>query len=207
MNQSNYQANVVKNGADPLCRLCHQFNEDIPHLVCGCTVWAKTEFKERHDKVRQYIHWKICQYYGLPSADNWYTHKPEPVIENENVTILWDFEVHTDRTIKSNRPDIIIKDYETKSCFLIDMTNPSERNTTVKELEKLRKYKDLEIDNCKDVAFEDNHSTSIYRSPWIDEQKCRETYPETAMWTQPKRNEEDNWWVQIIYCKRRSQFE
>ena len=145
----NYQANIVKNGADPMCRLCHQFNEDIPHLVSGCPVLAKTEFKDRHDKVGQYIHWKLCQHYGLPFADNWYTHETEPVVENDKVTILWDFEVHTDRTIKANRPDIIIKDYETKTCFLIDMTNPSERNTSVKELEKLRKYKDLEIEIVK----------------------------------------------------------
>ena len=32
------------------------------------------------------------------------------VTENEKVTILWDMQVHTDKTIKANKPDIIIKD-------------------------------------------------------------------------------------------------
>ena len=52
----------------------------------------------------------------------------------------------TDREIKANRPDIIIKDKEKKTCLMIDMTVPSERNTSIKEVEKLSKYKDLEIE-------------------------------------------------------------
>ena len=91
----------------------------------------------------------MCQHYGLPFSDNWYTHETDPVVENDKVTILWDFEVHTDKAVRSNRPDIIVKDYETQTCFLIDTTNPSERNTSVKELEKLSKYKDLEIEIVK----------------------------------------------------------
>ena len=65
------------------------------------------------------------------------------------MTVLWDFAVHTDRAIKSNRPDIIVKDYDTDICYLIDMTNPSERNTAIQEIEKLSKYKDLEIEIVK----------------------------------------------------------
>lgn len=55
-------------------------------------------------------------------------------------------QVHTDREIRANRPDIIIKDKKNKMCYLIDMTVPSERNVSVKEIEKLSKYKDLEIE-------------------------------------------------------------
>ena len=55
-------------------------------------------------------------------------------------------QVHTDREIKANRPDIIIKNRKEKTCYLIDMTVPSERNVSVKEVEKLSKYKDLEIE-------------------------------------------------------------
>ena len=52
---------------------------------------------------------------------------------------------HTDRTIKANRPDIVVKDHKEKKCFLIDMTVPTDRNIAPKEFEKLSKYKDLEI--------------------------------------------------------------
>ena len=57
-------------------------------------------------------------------------------------------QVHTDKTIKANKPDIIIKDKQ-KTCMLIDMAVPSDRNTSVKVAEKLSKYKDLEIEITK----------------------------------------------------------
>ena len=52
----------------------------------------------------------------------------EPVTGNENETgsILWDLPVHTDKEIKSNRPDLIIKDQELRKCLLIDMAIPAE---------------------------------------------------------------------------------
>ena len=40
----NYQANILKNGADPKCRFCDQHTETIDHLVSGCTVLAPTEY-------------------------------------------------------------------------------------------------------------------------------------------------------------------
>ena len=53
--------------------------------------------------------------------------------------------IQTDREIKANRPDIVIKDKQEKSCLLIDMFIPTEKNSSVKVTEKLSKYKDLEI--------------------------------------------------------------
>ena len=67
------------------------------------------------------------------------------VAENEKVTVLWDMKVHTDKTIKANKPDIIIKDKREKTCMLIYMAILSDRNTPVKVAEKLSKYKDQEI--------------------------------------------------------------
>ena len=54
--------------------------------------------------------------------------------------------MHTDCEIKANRPDIIVEDKKQKQCHLIDMTVPSERNVSAKEVEKLLKCKDLEIE-------------------------------------------------------------
>ena len=34
---------------------------------------------------------------------------PKPVYEEGDVTVLWNQEVHTDREVTANRPDIIIK--------------------------------------------------------------------------------------------------
>ena len=55
--------------------------------------------------------------------------------------------IHTDKEIKANRQDIIVKGKSKRQCILIDMAVPSERNIAAKEVEKLSKYKsDLEIE-------------------------------------------------------------
>ena len=142
----NYLAKVMKTQKDSRCRFCGQFDETIDHLVAGCPTLAISEYLTRHNKVAQYIHWKVCQFYGLPSNKNWYEHETPPVVENEKAAILWDFSIHTDRTINANRPDIIIRDKTNKTCILLDVSIPSDRNTSLKTYEKLSKYKDLEIE-------------------------------------------------------------
>ena len=54
--------------------------------------------------------------------------------------------MHTDRHVGANRPDIIIKDKVNSTCKLIDMTVPCDKNVSIKEMEKKRKYQDLEIE-------------------------------------------------------------
>ena len=66
--------------------------------------------------------------------------------KDNNIAVMWDMPVNTDRTIAANRPDIIIKDSVNSTCKLIDMTVPSDRNIALKEIEKKSKYKDLELE-------------------------------------------------------------
>ena len=112
----NYQANILHNGTDESCRLCEDKLETIDHLVSGCSVLTPNEYKYRHDRVGQYLHWKILNYFSIETNSNWYEHHPEPVTEGKNVTILWDFPVHTDRMIQANRPDIVVKDKRNSTC-------------------------------------------------------------------------------------------
>ena len=51
--------------------------------------------------------------------------------------------VHTDREVTANRPDIIIKNKKGKTCTLIDVAIPADRNVVQKEEEKKLKYKNL----------------------------------------------------------------
>ena len=88
----------------------------------------------------------ICKELNINVEEKWYEHEPQTVTERDNITILWDMPIQTDREIKANRPDIVIKDKQEKSCLLIDMSIPTEKNTSVKVTEKLPKYKDLEIE-------------------------------------------------------------
>ena len=71
------------------------------------------------------------------------------VTESEDSTILWNMQIHTAHKIAANKPDIVIKDHKTMTCKLINMVVPSDRNTSVKVIEKLSKYKDLEIEVTK----------------------------------------------------------
>ena len=142
----NNQASIVKNGIYPKCRLCEGKIETIDHLVAGCPILAPKEYKERHEKMGQYIHWIACQHYNAQHAEHWYEHHLEPVTEGNDATILWDFTIHTDRSVKANRPDITVKDHKEKTCLLIDMTVPSDRNISLKEYKKVTKYGSLEIE-------------------------------------------------------------
>jgi len=56
------------------------------------------------------------------------------------VTILWNQEVQTDRTIPNKKPDII-RDNEKGTCMLINVVISGERNVIKKEAEKILKYK------------------------------------------------------------------
>ena len=53
---------------------------------------------------------------------------------------------HTDREVTANRPDIIIENKKEKTCTLIDVAVPADRNAVQKEAEKKLIYKSLCIE-------------------------------------------------------------
>lgn len=46
----------------------------------------------------------------MKAADKWNLHHSEIVTVEMNVTIRWVFLVHTDHTIKANKPEFVVKD-------------------------------------------------------------------------------------------------
>jgi hypothetical protein len=64
----------------------------------------------------------------------WYEHVPKSVEKSQGgkVTILWNQQVQTDRTIPNNKPDIIIRDNEKGTCMLIDVAISGDRNVITK---------------------------------------------------------------------------
>ena len=77
-----------------------------------------------------------------------YEHVPKSVETSQGgkVTILWNQQIQTDRTIPNKKPDIIIRDNEKGTCMLIDVAISGDRNVIKKEAEKILKYKDLTIE-------------------------------------------------------------
>jgi len=49
------------------------------------------------------------------------------------VTILWNQQVQTDRTIPNNKPDITIRDNEKGTRMLMDVVISADRNVTKKK--------------------------------------------------------------------------
>ena len=112
INTRNYQKVICGQQVESKCRMCSQHEETVDHIVSGCEVLAKTEYISRHNNAAAYLHWSVCKDHDLKITDKWYQHTPETVIHNKdnNLTIMWDMSVNTDRTITANRPDIIVKD-------------------------------------------------------------------------------------------------
>ena len=54
--------------------------------------------------------------------------------------------MQTDKTIKANRPDLVIEEKEKKTLLLLDVSIPADKNTSLKTFEKLSKYQDLAIE-------------------------------------------------------------
>jgi hypothetical protein len=65
---------------------------------------------------------------------------------NNKLTILWNQQVQTDRTIPNHKPDIVIGDYENRTCMLIDVAIPEDREVIQDETEKILKYKGFRLE-------------------------------------------------------------
>ena len=60
------------------------------------------EYKSRHDKLDEIVHWKLAGNFNFEAADKWCEHEPESVLENEDYKILWDFSIQTDHVIENS---------------------------------------------------------------------------------------------------------
>ena len=66
--------------------------------------------------------------------------KSEETSQGGKVTILWNQQVQTDRTLPNNKPDIKTRDNEKGTCMLIDVAMSRDRNVIKKEAEMILKY-------------------------------------------------------------------
>ena len=91
---------------DSKCRFCKQFYETIDHIISAGTILAKEQYTKRHDRVCAQLHFNICKETGVQlDKKYWYEHVPKSVETSKGgkVTILWNQQVQTDRTIPNNK--------------------------------------------------------------------------------------------------------
>ena len=153
------QSAIDGRDVSPLCRMCATAPETAMHIVSACPKIAQTWMKERHDRVAAHVHWELCRKYGIECSEKWYEHTPTDV-ENEVVEITWDQTVQTDRYIRHNRPDIIVKLKEESKWILIDIAVPADYNIEVTEGKKIEKYRD-------DLGFEIQRIYRVAETPIV----------------------------------------
>jgi hypothetical protein len=51
----------------------------------------------------------MCKNLRIETRENWFPHIPMSVNEYDDITVLWNQEVQTDREVLANRPDKIVK--------------------------------------------------------------------------------------------------
>ena len=67
--------------------------------------------------------------HGLPLMNLYYEHRADRVVENEDVKVLWDFNIQVDKFIKARRPNIILVRIKKKDCVIIDISVPGDVRT------------------------------------------------------------------------------
>jgi hypothetical protein len=105
---------------------------------------------------------------GYNWTKHWYEHVPKSAetSHGSKVTILWNQQVQTDRTIPNYKPDIVIHDNERGMCMLIDVAVSEDRNVIKKEVKKILKCKDLNNRYTVHVECKNKGDTSNNRGDW-----------------------------------------
>ena len=62
-------------------------------------------------------------------------------MENDDIKLLWDFNIQCDNMIEAHRPDIVVLHKKEKKCLIVDVAVPGD--CRINEKEKIVKYQDL----------------------------------------------------------------
>ena len=120
---------------DKQCRVCHERDETVEHIVAGCKVLANSEYLTRHNRALMImaVNW-AKEYELIGNVVIWYKERWErgAVLENERGKLVWDFEFKLRKTTTERRPDLILEDKEKKKIWICDMACPQQQNITRK---------------------------------------------------------------------------
>ena len=92
------------------CRVCGEVPEYVDHLSSGCTPLAATMYLQRHNRVGKIIHWGILKHFNFLVSRNYWDHVPAAVAENNDMRVLWDFNLFTDHLVTARCIDIVVID-------------------------------------------------------------------------------------------------
>ena len=139
LNAKYYRRKILKKQIDGNCRVCGKAQETVSHVSAGCTVPASTEYLHRHNVVVSYVYWVVCRELGCEVPNKWYELTTRSVVNINEYIIFWKYSIISDRKIPATRPDVVIHDQKSKTCVLIDVSVPDDKNIALKEAEKISK--------------------------------------------------------------------
>ena len=126
-----------KRNIDANCRLCKENEETVEHILTSCPkISASLYLNQRHDYVGKFIYDKIMEKYNIKNTSQ----QPLKIVSNESCEIWWDQKVNLPTGVKHNKPDIILWNKEQKTCQIIEISVPSDRNINKKIKEKYDNY-------------------------------------------------------------------
>ena len=102
---------------DKRCRVCHERDETIEHIIAGCKVLANSEYLSRHNRALMIMAVNWAKDYELVDQEMiWYKERWERgmVLENDRGKLIWDFEFNLRKTTTARRPDLILEDKKMK---------------------------------------------------------------------------------------------
>ena len=100
----------------------------------------------RHDRMGVRVFWELLRKYGLKHCAKWYEEQPASgeIRESEDgkVQIWWDRPFSTAKTVRHNKPDVVVFDWRDGQgkCWVIDFSVPFDGNVLIKEAEKHTHY-------------------------------------------------------------------
>ena len=123
---------------DSSCRLCHKKEEDIQHILDGCSAISSNMYiNDRHDPVATVVYKEMLKLYNIERNPK------EPITTvtiGEKADIWWDMKIKTPRGVKHTKPDIVVWDKQKKICQIIDISVPLDVNVNRKYQEKIDSY-------------------------------------------------------------------
>ena len=113
----------------------------------------------------------MCKKFKFDNANKWYMHNQAPVLENDALKLIWDFDIQTDRLISARRPDLITinkKKKKKRICKIVDFAVSADHRIKLKECEKRNKYLDLARELKKTIEYEGDNYINCDWCFWHD---------------------------------------
>ena len=112
---------------DRRCRVYHERDETVEHIVAGCKVLANNEYLTRHNRTLMIMAVDWAKEYKLVGDEMVWCKKHwerGAVFENDKGKLVWDFEFNLRNTTTTRRPDLMLEDKEKKKIWICDMACP-----------------------------------------------------------------------------------